>query len=326
MSAQPAPPRLLVADIGGTNTRLALTRGTELIKDSVARYRNADFSALGGVLSAYLETQNNPPCDGACIAVAGPVQDGIGRLTNRDWVIDAETLAHSTGARNVAILNDLQAQGYALGRLQDGTLTTILAAPERKSGAAQLVIGVGTGFNAAPVHETQAGRVVVASECGHMTLPVRSDAERRLARHLETRHPGFTAVEDVLSGRGLERVCHWISSEQGMSDNRNAPTIMQDAAKGEARANAAVRLCCGLLGTIAGDLALVHLPFGGLYLVGGVARAFAPYLESHGFSAAFKAKGRFSDFMDAFSVQVVFDDYAALTGCASYLLRQVKNI
>lgn len=320
MASAVSHPTLLVADIGGTNTRIALTQGAELRTDSVKRFRNADFDSLGAVLLHFLDQQDEGGCDGVCVAVAGPVRDGVGALTNLSWSIDAPTLSRATGTDNVAILNDLQAQGYALGRVSADNLTPILDGKPASPKASQLVIGVGTGFNAAVVHETGAGRAVIPSECGHMSLPVQSDEQIRLSRHIEARHHGFTAVEDVLSGRGLERVNSWIAHEEGKEDTRAAADIMADAAKDEARARATVRHVCTLLGTVAGDLALVHLPFGGIHLVGGVARALAPYLGSDGFVDAFHDKGRFADFMAGFPVDIVFDDYAALTGCAAHLL------
>ena len=73
------------------------------------------------------------------------------------------------------------------------------------------------------------------------------------------------------------------------------------------------------MGTVMGDLALIHLPFGGIYLIGGMARAITPWLGPLGFAEAFRGKGRFTDFMGQFGVAVVQDDYAALTGCASHL-------
>jgi glucokinase len=74
-----------------------------------------------------------------------------------------------------------------------------------------------------------------------------------------------------------------------------------------------------LLGTVVGNLSLIHLPFGGVWLIGGVARAFTPYMERFGFAEAFRDKGRFEAFMRDFSVSVIEDDYAALTGCAHHL-------
>ena len=74
-----------------------------------------------------------------------------------------------------------------------------------------------------------------------------------------------------------------------------------------------------LLGTVTGDLALTHLPFGGVFLIGGVARAFTDHFERFGFAEAFRDKGRFSSFMRQFAVSIIEDDYAALEGCAQYL-------
>mgnify|MGYP000281680058 CR=1 FL=1 len=71
-------------------------------------------------------------------------------------------LIAATGAAQTAILNDLQAQGHALGHIAPEYLCPLIAGPQ-KSGAAMLVVGVGTGMNAAPVHETPWGRVVAAS-------------------------------------------------------------------------------------------------------------------------------------------------------------------
>ena len=71
---------------------------------------------------------------------------------------------------------------------------------------------------------------------------------------------------------------------------------------------------------MAGNLSLIHLPFGGVYLSGGVARAFKPYLDQFGFDTAFRDKGRFAGFMSNFTVHVIEDDYAALTGCAAHLV------
>ena len=65
--------------------------------------------------------------------------------------------------------------------------------------------------------------------------------------------------------------------------------------------------------------ALIYLPFGGVYLIGGVARAVSTYFQETGFVEQFRNKGRFSDFMEAFPVSVITDDYAALTGLASHL-------
>lgn len=74
-----------------------------------------------------------------------------------------------------------------------------------------------------------------------------------------------------------------------------------------------------LLGTVLGDLALNHLPMGGIYLIGGTARAVAPYLLPLGFADSFTAKGPYSALMREMPLNLITDDNAALLGCARYL-------
>ncbi len=310
----------LVADIGGTNTRVALADGKAIRQDSIRRYRNAEFPGLETILRRYLDEEGGVDCAGVCVAVAGPVRDGVASMTNLDWTIDGEALGRATRAETVAILNDLQAQGHALGHIDPANLRQIVRGGNALTASAKLVIGVGTGFNAAPVHETDGGRVVAASECGHANMPVRSAEDLRLAQFVETSH-GFPGVEDVLSGRGLERVYAFVASEAGAHGERSAEEIMtalaDDAEDG--LPHRAARLFVRLLGSEAGNLALVHLPFGGVYLCGGVARAFTDHLGPMGFERHFRDKGRFAGFMQNFGVWIIEDDYAALTGCATYL-------
>lgn len=320
MAKHPANTLSLVADVGGTNTRVALADGRQVLAETVRRYPNAQFAGLESVLRRYVEEEDDVDTIAACAAVAGPVRDGRASLTNLDWAIDRALLARAAQAETVAILNDLQAQGHALGHLDESKLKGVLPFPEASPEAARLVIGVGTGFNAAPVYDIGAGgRLVPPAEAGHVNLPVQTEADMRLCNFVATAH-GFPAVEDVLSGRGLERVYAWLGAEMGTHREAKSAAIITGCASGEdAQAREAVRVAVRMLGIVAGNLALTNLPFGGIYLIGGVSRALAPWFAEFGFAEAFRDKGRFAGFMGNFGVAVVEDDYAALTGCAAHL-------
>lgn len=310
----------IVADIGGTNTRVALAHGRQIVDGTIRRYSNVDYPGLETVLRRYIDDEGGVDPIAACVAVAGPVRDGKATMTNLDWVIDTDTLSRATKAENVAILNDLQAQGHALGYLDTSNIRQLVNSPNDQNDATRLVIGVGTGFNAAPVFETKSGRIVTPSESGHANLPIRTEKELRLCNFVSNAH-GFPAVEDVLSGRGLERVYAFLATEDGAPSEVAAKDIMAACADGsDPRAIEAAKVFTRILGTVCGNLSLIQLPFGGIYLVGGVARAIAPYLIEFGFADAFRDKGRFAGFMGNFNVNVVEDDYAALTGCAAHLM------
>jgi glucokinase len=311
---------MLVADIGGTNTRIALARGREVQEGSVRRYPNSEQPSLEAVLRRYLADEGGVRVTAACVAVAGPVKDGRGTLTNLDWAMDKDTLAAATGADVTAILNDLQAQGHALGFLDPAKTTTVMPFPDANPHAAKLVVNVGTGFNIAQVFDTEGGRLVPPAEAGHATLPVRTEEDLRMARFVGAAH-GFASVEEVLSGRGVVQVYDWLGQEEGDASRATSAEIMAAIARGgDSRAVRAGRIFVRVLAAVSGDLALATLPFGGVWLVGGLARAFAPHLLEFGFAEAFHDKGRFSGFMQSFGVGVVEDDNAALTGCASHLM------
>lgn len=314
-------PLSLVADIGGTNTRVALAEGRRLRDGSIRRYANGDHPGLEDVLRRYLAEEGGPKVTAACVAVAGPVQGGRARLTNLDWEMDLDGIARATGAEVLDLLNDLQAQGHALGHLDAANIRTLLPFPDHPREATRLVIGVGTGFNIAPVFITGRHRLVPPAEAGHVNLPVRTEDDARLAAHV-TAKLGFASVEEVLSGRGLEQVHAWAASEAGLAGPvaTTAAILAAFRAGDDPVARRTVEVFSRMLGTVAGNLALTTLPFGGIFLIGGVARGVAPHLLDCGFAEAFRDKGRFGAFMDGFGLGVIEDDYAALIGCAAHLV------
>lgn len=322
-------PLSLVADIGGTNTRVALADGRAIREASVRRYRNAGFNGIDEVLARYMAEEAVGPVAGACVAAAGPLRHGAIVMTNlRDsddlpWVIDAARVSRATGAPQVAILNDLQAQGQALGHIAAANLRRVIDGPVEEGGS-MLVVGLGTGVNAAPVHDTPWGRVVPPSECGHVNLPAQSDEDLRLVRFLETLlasrgQVAHAGVEEALSGRGLANLHAFAASEAGEASTAASAEVLAALAAGAPVAGHAARLYTRILGQTLADLALIHLPYGGIYLIGGMSLAMEPHFRSYGLTETFRRPRRVALMQTEFAVTVVADDYAALTGCAVYL-------
>lgn len=319
----------LVADIGGTNTRVALADGMAVREDSIRKYRNRDFTGIDGVLARYVADEGVGLVSGACVAAAGPVQGGAVVMTNlhdaagQPWIIGRGRVESATGAGKVAVLNDLQAQGQALGHIAEANLRTVVPGP-RQPGGSMLVVGLGTGVNAAPVHNTPWGRVVPPSECGHVNMPARGDEGRRLqafietllASHGEEPHAG---VEEVLSGRGLGNLHAFAAAQAGGTVERDSAAVLAALDTGDAVAEHTARLYVGILGQMLADLALIHLPYDGIYLIGGMSRAMTPHFARFGLVEAFREPRRVPLLTRDFHVAVVEDDFAALTGCAAYL-------
>jgi glucokinase len=76
-----------------------------------------------------------------------------------------------------------------------------------------------------------------------------------------------------------------------------------------------------LYGSEAGNVALKHLAVAGVYLGGGIAPKILPALETMGFLARFRAKGRMGKLLSEIPVRVIRNDKAALLGAARYAVR-----
>ena len=307
----------LVADVGGTNTRVALAERSVLLNKSVRKFRNSEFESLEAILLRF-ENDFGLVCDAVAVAIAGPVHDGRGTLTNLDWTIEREALTSVTGAQTVSVLNDLQAQAHALHVIAHSHLTPVVTVEPEEAGSRRLVVGIGTGFNSALAISNGADLIVTPSECGHVLLPAGNSEDLELADFIAA-SAGFASVEDALSGRGIENIYAWHASRRGAGGTRSAMEILKVIESGDVLAERTLETFVRIMGSVCGDLALIHLPFSGIYLVGGVARAVAPYLRDSGFVESFRNKGRFSNFMEKFPVRVVEDDFAALSGLAVHL-------
>lgn len=300
----------LLVDLGGTRCRVGLADTAGLHHATCRTYSNADFDGLTTLLRRYLDDTQAGPINALCAGVAGLVRGTTAQLTNLDWFIDATDLAGATGAHHVHLLNDLQAQAYALDDLPQGAVTNIFSGTVDPNGP-RLVLGLGTGANIAVAHRIGNTLFVPPSESGHTTLPdapgfrALYDALRRDAPHLP--------LESALSGPGLARFHTHLTGD-----------MLSPAQIIDAQPRKTLQTFVSLLGLAASNMCLVHMATGGLFLIGGTARAIAPFLAPMGFTDTFHPRGPYSPILQDIPVSLVTDDATALAGCARYL-RQVLS-
>jgi glucokinase len=305
----------LVADIGGTNTRLALAEDDDPAPRQIRRYENTDAPGLDAIIAEYLES-TGAHLDRACLAVAGPTDGRHARLTNLPWAIDADALGTRFGC-NASLINDFAAVGHALGSLAPSVLYS-LQEGERDGDAARLALGAGTGLGVVISVPDGAGMRPLPSEGGHIAFAPRDDEQIALLRWLQARH-GRASVERILSGPGIVDLYAYCRESMGrpMTRQRTAAEVSAAALAGEdATAVWAMRLFCAIFGQTAGDLALVAGARGGVYLAGGIAAKILPLLDEGRFISGFCAKGRFTEWMLRIPVDVVLDPDIGLRGAA----------
>jgi glucokinase len=311
------PPSLL-ADIGGTHTRLALSNGVGRLQ-ALQVVRTGDFDSVEQAIADYLGTVGPDRAPRwAVLAVAGPVIGNRVRLTNADWDVDGSAVAGTFALERVRLVNDFAAVARCLPLLGEADRTAIGAwTPELRG--AMVAIGPGTGLGVSGlVPYGDDGWLAVSGEGGHVTLPAMTDAEAAVLAVLR-RRVDHVSAERVLSGIGLPALDAAVAVVEGEAPraDREPEAVLAAAHAGEARARRAIGLFVDLLATVAGDLALTFGATGGVYLAGGMPHYLGDLFDRTRFRTRFEAKGRSSAYLRAIPTAVVSHPQPGLLGLSA---------
>ncbi len=310
----------LVGDVGGTNARLALI-------DTAGHIRHPrifpckDYPSLTEVIDEYINTtagKKRPPK--AVIAVAGPVVDGEIEFTNIDWTVSEVDLLSTFEFEAVDLINDFAAQALACTRLEGPDLRGI--GPELGRGAHDcplVALGAGTGFGVAALARGERGDIAISTEGGHAGFAPSDEVELEIWRRLNAKF-GRVSIERLLSGSGLYEVYRTLAElDSKVVALPDEMAVTKEGLVGDPLAAAALDRFGGMLGAVAGDLALTYGARGGVYVSGGIAPRMAERLAAGPFRRRFEDKGRLSDYVRSIPTFLVLHPYPAIVGAARQL-------
>jgi len=331
MSLHDYKQRVVAGDIGGTRSRIGIFSGDALspVAEVVEVFACRESPDLETILDRFF--QNHPAeIDFACIGIAGPVIGGHCRATNFPWEVSAERIRRRFNWTDVELINDLAATAWALPLL--GTDDCFALNPGvSQPGMPCALVAPGTGLGMALVIETPTGLRPIASEGGHADFAPTSEAEYDLWRYLERRF-GRVSIERVLSGPGLMNIYAWIENRRGHqsagggSDAITPEAIVNGALEHRDRAcRESLKHFSGILGSVAGNLALTGMTTGGVYIGGGIAPSILSVLKEGRLMAGFTAKGRFSEMMKSIPVHAILNREAPLLGAAHCALKKLNT-
>lgn len=309
----------LVADIGGTNARFALV--VEGALQAVQNLQVAAHLTFQSAIDAYLAQAGAKTVRAAALAIAGPTKEERVAVTNSSWWFLRAELTRHYGWQRLLVLNDFEALALSLPALSGGALIELKPGRSDPLGPKAL-IGPGTGLGVGSlVQGRRGGWLALPGEGGHVSLIVESEEEAALLAFLRPRF-GRVSAERALSGEGLSHLYEFLSSRVGSSLHLAPEEITRRALAGsDALAGQAVALFLGLLGCMAGDLALTLGATGGVYLAGGILPRLVPLLGSSPLIARFLNKGRMRAYLEPIPVYLVTEPAAALIGGAQALQR-----
>ncbi|MBW4654050.1 MAG: glucokinase [Kaiparowitsia implicata GSE-PSE-MK54-09C] len=342
---------LLAGDIGGTKTILRLVQAEPkpdstlptLLTLHEATYASREFSSLVPMVHKFIEQATEKvgqPCQAekACFGIAGPVVNQTSDLTNLGWSLAADDLCHKLNIPLVSLINDFAAVGYGvLGLGVEDIYTLQQGVPQMMAPVA--IIGAGTGLGQGFLIPHADGYRTYASEGGHADFAPRSELEFQLLKYLRDRYNiERISAERVVSGMGIVAIYQFLRDRHTSEESPEMTQIYRTwqseigqerktvdlAAEISKAAHAetdylsqeTMKLFIDAYGAEAGNLALKLLPYGGLYVAGGIAMKNLDLLQEGTFLRAFLQKGRVSPLMKDIPVHVVLNSRVGLIGAA----------
>jgi len=312
----------LVADIGGTNARFGLSTGDPGRFASLLVLACADYAGLSDAIRDYLSRAGNPTVQEAVIAIATPVLGDQVQMTNHHWSFSIEQTREDLGLNTLLVINDFAALAMSLPQLKDSQLRRLDHHREDRAGV-KVVLGPGTGLGVAGLVPTDSGWQALSTEGGHVSFSPTNPLELELLTLLWHEHRHISA-ERLISGPGIALLYRALCKIAGtVPAADDAAQIVELAASGGCKiAQQTTQVFSGLLGGMAGNVALTLGATGGVYLGGGVLGKLGRNFDVEVFCQRFIAKGRFEKYLDAIPRYLIVEEQPALIGAAQALRRK----
>jgi glucokinase len=303
---------VLIGDIGGTNARFA-----QIDSPGEAMRRFPDVRTTGhATFSEAMRdaaADQGPPPRSAVVALAAPTTGDTIPLTNAPWVVEPRKTIARLGLDEMVVINDFEAQSLSLPILKDSDLINVGGA--EPSLTTKVVVGPGTGLGASALLRAGGRWVPVPGEGGHVDLGPVSERDYAIWPHLDDSR-GRISAESVLSGAGLVRLYRAICAADGAQPVHSTPAALTGAglAHDDPSAVETLNLFTTYLGRVAGDLAIIFMAHGGVYLAGGITEKLASVIAAGPFRQAFTAKAPHDDLMAEIATMVITTTDGALAG------------
>ncbi len=322
-------PRLL-ADVGGTNARFALELGPGEI--ALIDVLPCDgYPTLADALRAYLGSPKVLAAGFAAIAhgaiaIANPVDGDLVRMTNHHWEFSIEAMRRDCAFKTLVVVNDFSALARSLPLL-DNSQKHQVGGGSAVAGSPIGLLGAGTGLGVSGMIPSKDGWIALRSEGGHVSFAPSNDTEIAILR-FAWREFEHVSAERFLSGDGLELIYRALAFHTGQPDEAlSAPEISRRALAGEsALCDEVVEAFCGMLGTLAGNLAVTLGAAGGIYIGGGIVPRLGERFARSSFRSRFEHKGRFRAYLARVPTFVITADYPAFLGVSAILSEKLSTV
>ena len=327
--------KVLAGEIGGTKTllQIAEVHGNDVEVLHRVRFSSQDYADFDSLLRAYLDQIPAAMAGSlthACLGIAGPIhgpEQGPRQasVTNLPWRLDEMHLRALLRLPQVHLINDFYATACGIEALGADDLE-VLHPGSPQDHAPRLVVGAGTGLGVAQLLWSDGRYRAFASEGGHIHFAPTDALQAELLAYMQKQFERVS-YERLVSGAGLAHIYAFLA-QRGLHNGgeRHAVMDLPDppaaiahlAREGNALAARAVSLFLSIYGAVVGDLALVSLAYGGIYIAGGIAPKLVEMIRKGEFLASCQRKGRMAALVQQMPVFIVKNQEVGLLGATLF--------
>ena len=286
----------------------------------------ANYRSLVDAVLAYLDDVSQPMPEAASLAIATPVSSDRIVMTNHTWDLSVEETGKALGLKALKVLNDYTALALALPYLGKNDYYQVGrgSAVEKQTMA---VLGPGTGLGVSGAICAGGYWLPLQSEGGHIAYGPLNERETAVIDVIRQHH-NFVSAESLVSGPGLVLLYESIAKCDGVDHELLSPDqVTEKALNGtDVSAAEAVAMFCGILGAIAGNLALTLGARGGVFVGGGIVPKLGEYFTRSSFRARFENNSRFGQYLAQIPTYVICSEYPALIGAAVAVKQQYSHL
>jgi glucokinase len=320
---------ILAGDLGGTKCTLILFDIDAQRLRPIYRLtaKTADFPDIESFFDNFREhakSEGHPlkRVSSAGFGVAGAIVNDAVVCNNLPWTITRKRIAESLqiSPRKTLLLNDVEAAASSLTHLEAKDLLELNPGTPQPH-APKVYVAAGTGLGESILFWNGDRYQVFACEAGLTDFAPGTDREIVVLQFLRQRMPRV-CTEEIVSGRGFRAIHEAVFPEHHHPffddpELDSAASITRQAFSKDCSAcEETLHMWTEAYGSEAGNMALRALPFGGVYVGGGIALKILTKLKDGTFVRAFCDKTKLSAELARIPIFVVLNQDAPVLGAA----------
>lgn len=338
---------VIVGDIGGTNSRLRLV---SLSKDSRTELKSFDYPSnkyqnFICILQEFLQGES---VQLGVFGIAGPIVEDTAHFVNQKWSpgsLSASEIENCLNIEKVLLINDFHAAELGCLALEPKDFVNINPLASVEPCGTKVVIGPGTGLGEALLVWSDTKYKALPGEGGHSDFAAHTDEQWRFVKYMQnlltttSEYSQFLPCETIsyelcCAGRGCHHLYDFLRQEHPDQANPEFDQLWADSPSDRARimmdfgfnkknllCEKSVEYWLKFLAYECGNLIAKNLPFGGVYLIGGlVCKNFEGILrEKDVFLNALMTKPRhICDIIQRVPIFIVKNENVGINGAVEY--------